>query len=228
MTKKVFVKRFSLLLASAACVLSSQTLAAAAVTASTFPTRPLRAAVVNFKTCVEASKLGKQEQGTFEAMKKQMEAILGEKEKTLNEITAKLSDADYLDSLSPDAETEIKRKFRSLSQELSQSQNQYFQTLQQANFKIIQNIGEIIEKASAKVAKDLKIDLVYNQEGTFYHAEDLDISALVVAEMDILFEKELKDSKALPAAGPNNVPPALPKPAAPASPAGKPSSAKGS
>lgn len=197
MKKRSFAKRFSLLLASATCALSCQAFAAP-VTAATFPTRAFKIAVVNFKTCVENSTLGKQEQGTFEAMKKQMEAILSEKEKSLNEIAGKLGDVDYLDSLSPDAETEIKRKFRALSQELTQAQNQYYQTLQQANYKIIQKIAESIEKASAKVAKDLKIDLVYNEEGTFFYAEDLDISSLVVTEMDALFEKELKEAKQNP------------------------------
>lgn len=41
----------------------------------------LKIGVVNFKRCVETSKLGKLEQANFEALKKQMESVLGEKEK---------------------------------------------------------------------------------------------------------------------------------------------------
>ena len=61
-------------------------------------------AVVDFKACVEKSKLGLQEQASLESMKKQMETILQEKEKKLTELSAKFNDLDYLDSLSPDAE----------------------------------------------------------------------------------------------------------------------------
>ncbi len=72
--------------------------------------------VVNFKTCVEQSEMGKKEQANFESLKKQMEGVLEEKEKALNEIANKFNDPDYLDSLSPEAEAELKHKFRSLNQ----------------------------------------------------------------------------------------------------------------
>ncbi|MFQ5729127.1 MAG: OmpH family outer membrane protein, partial [Waddliaceae bacterium] len=78
--------------------------------------------LVNFKACVEKSKFGKQEQDNFEALKKQMEGVLEEKEKTLSEISTKFNDPDYLDSLSSEAEAELKHKFRSLNQELAQHQ----------------------------------------------------------------------------------------------------------
>jgi outer membrane protein len=162
---------------------------------------------VNFKTCVEQSKIGKQEQSTFEAMKKQMESILEDKEKSLNEIAAKFNDPDYLDSLAPEAETELKRKFRALSQELTQQQNQYYQTLNQANYKIILKISEVISKAAAEVAEEKKLDIIMNDEGSFYHAPDLDVSILVVAKMDAAYDKEAKEKPAQPAA-----------PAAPAAP----------
>ena len=85
---------------------------------------------VDFKECVEGSKLGKQEQSTFENLKKQMEKALEEQEKTLTDLATKLNDTDYLDSLTPEAETELKRKFRALNQEMNQVQSQYYQTLQ--------------------------------------------------------------------------------------------------
>ena len=49
-----------------------------------------KVALVNFKTCVEKSKLGKEEQANFDRMKKQMEDVLTEKEKFLKEIAKKL------------------------------------------------------------------------------------------------------------------------------------------
>lgn len=149
--------------------------------------------LANFKTCVEQSKMGKQEQTTFESMKKQMESILEEKEKALNEMATKFNDPDYLDSLAPEAETELKRKFRALSQELTQQQNQYYQTLNQANYRIIQKLTDSVTKASNEVAKENKLDIILNEESCFYCVASLDISSLVVVKMDEAFEKEAKE-----------------------------------
>jgi outer membrane protein len=148
--------------------------------------------VVNFKTVVEKSKVGKQEQDSFEALKKQMETVMQEKEKTLNDLMAKLDDTNYLDSISAEAEGELKRKFRGLSQEMQMQQQQYMQTLQQANFAIVQKLNEMVSKATQEVSKRDKIDLVVNDEGTFFFDKDLDISDQVVTEMDKGFEPEKK------------------------------------
>lgn len=149
--------------------------------------------IVNFKTCIEESKFGKQEQANFESMKKQMEDVLVEKEKALTEISNKFNDADYLDSLSPEAEEELKHKFRTLNQELSQHQQQCYQMLNQANYKIVQAGTEAITKASKTVAQNKELDVVVNDEGTFYYNTALDISDDVVLVMDQMFEKESEE-----------------------------------
>ena len=168
---------------------------------TTTTNKALKVGVVNFKTCVEGSKYGKQEQSNFEALRKQMEAVLVEKEKTLNEMADKFNDLDYLDSLSPDAETEAKRKFRALSQEMSQFQTQYYQALNQTNIKIIQKLTEIVSSASAKVAEKNKLDILLNEEGGFYYSPALDYSKQVISIMDEEFDKDAnqndsKDAKA--------------------------------
>ena len=150
----------------------------------------VKVGVVNFKTCVEGSKIGAKEQQNFEVLKKQMEDVLAEKEKSLNELSAKFNDADYLDSLSTDAEAEMKHQFRTLSQEMQQHQSQYYQVLQQANFKIIQKIGEAISEASKVVAKNKQLDVILNEEMAFYHADALDVSKDVVTVMDQQFKEE--------------------------------------
>lgn len=169
-------------------VLLSTTLSAAE------DSKSLKTRFINFKNVVEKSKLGKLEQGNFETLKKQMETVLEEKEKTLNDMMAKLENPDYLDSISPEAETDLKRKFRALSQELTQQQNQYFQTLNQANFKIVQKMTEVVNKAADKVAKADNIDMIVNEESTFFYNPILDISEKIVATMDADFEKEAKTS----------------------------------
>ena len=153
----------------------------------------LKVGFVNFKTCVENSKLGKQEQSNFESMKNQMEEVLGEKEKTLEEISKKLNDADYIDSLSPEAENELKHKFRTFGQEMSQHQQQYYQLLNQANMKIIQNISQSVGEASKLVAKEKNLDVIINDESAFFSSPTLDVSQAVIRAMDSIY-KDPKDA----------------------------------
>lgn len=150
--------------------------------------------LVDFKVCVEESKVGKQEQASFGTMKKQMEDVVLEKEKVLNDLASKLNNPDELDLMSPEAETEMKRKFRALSQEMNQIQSQFYETLNQANFKIVQKISELVAKASEAVAKAQKLDLVLNDETCFYSSKELDISPAVIKEMDRLFDEDAKNT----------------------------------
>jgi outer membrane protein len=193
MRKQHFRRYMALVLCAAAVAVVPTTVEGA----STAPTsRPLSIGFANFKTVVEQSKVGKQEQATFDGMKKQMESILSEKEKALNEMATKFNYVDYLDALSPEAETELKRKFRAQSQEYQQQQQQYYQSLQQANYKILEKLADAVAKAAKEVAKENKLDVIYNQEGAFYYAPEFDVSSLIVAKMDVLFEKEAKEQPA--------------------------------
>lgn len=153
--------------------------------------------IVNFKTCVEQSKMGKHEQATFEGLKKQMESVLEEKEKVLNDHASKVNDPDYLDSLSAEAETDLKRKFRAMSQEIAQLQNQYYQALSQTNMKVLQKLNEVVVEASKKIAKEKNIDLILNEESAFFYSSDLDISSEVVAFMDKNYSEQEKDKPAV-------------------------------
>lgn len=187
------LRHLMLTVACATAVIGS---AEAAETAASFEqSKPLRIAVANFKTCVEKSKMGQKEQAHFDAMKKQMETILAEKEKALTDVAGKFNDIDYLDSLSPDAEAELKRQFRTLNQEYSQQQQQFYQTLSQTNVLIVQKLTEAVTKASEAVAKKNQIDLVLSDESSFYHISSIDISPLVIRVMDENFEKDSKDAK---------------------------------
>lgn len=149
---------------------------------------------VTFRTCVEKSKYGAKEQKNFDDLKKQMESVLEEKEKALTEISNKFNDPDYLDSLSAEAEAELKHKFRTLNGELQQHQQQYMQILQQTNYKIIQGITEKVNEAADIVAKQKGLDLIINDESTFFHSSSLDVSQDIIKEMDKMFDKDAKKS----------------------------------
>lgn len=186
---------FILSLTVATATLLSAGAATAAEAGKFEQTKPLRIALVNFKTVVEKSKVGQTEQAKFDAMKKQMETILKEKEKSLSDIASKFNDIDYLDSLSPEAEADLKKQFRTLNQEFNQQQNQFYQSLSQTNISVIQKLTEAVAKASEEVAKKNQIDLVLNEDSCFFNSQNIDISNLVVAILDENFEKENKDAK---------------------------------
>ncbi|HRD55357.1 MAG TPA: OmpH family outer membrane protein [Parachlamydiaceae bacterium] len=155
----------------------------------------IRFGVAHFKTCVDQSLLGKEEQANFEALKKQVETSFAEKEKVLADMAEKFDDADYLDSLSPEAETELKRNFRQLSQELNQLQNQYYQMLTQANMKIIQKLESAVDDASKILAAQKKLDAIFTDESLFFYNDSLDISKELIAIMDGTYEKEIAEMK---------------------------------
>lgn len=148
--------------------------------------------IVNFGSCVTDSKLGKQEQASFESLKKQMTSLLEDTEKQLNDLSAKFNDPEYLDGLSPEAEEDLKNKFRTLNEELGRYQNQYYQVMNQANMRIVQTLSTSINTASEKVAKDKKLSMVVNKDACFYFTPGLDVTNLIVAEMDKNFAQESK------------------------------------
>lgn len=150
----------------------------------------LKVGFVNFKDCIENSKQGQQEKNAFEALKKQMTDTLEKTDKELEEMAKKLEDQDYMDGLSPTAEQELKLKFQGMSQEYARYQNQFYQLLNQANYKMIQNLHEQVSKASEQVRDKNKLALVLNEDSTFAYSTSLDYTKQVIEEMNRQFEIE--------------------------------------
>jgi outer membrane protein len=148
---------------------------------------------VNFKECVEKSKHGLQEKNSFEALKKQMSDALEKTDKELEEIAKKLEDQDYMDSLAPTAEEELKQKFQGLSQEYARYQNQFYQLLNQANYKMLQTLHEEVSIASEKVRESGQLSLILNEDSTFAHVASLDFTQAVIDQMDKQFAIENKE-----------------------------------
>ena len=145
--------------------------------------------VVNFGHCMMESKQGKQEQSSFESLRSQLTSLLEDTEKQINELASKFNDTEYMDGLTPEAEEELKTKFRLLNEEMGRYQNQYYQVLNQANMKVVQSMGSAIQEASEKVAKSKKLSMVVNKEACFFHTPMLDVTDAVVSEMDKTFEQ---------------------------------------
>ena len=155
--------------------------------------------VVNFANCITDSKLGKQEQASFEALKKQLTSLLEDTEKQLQEISGKFNDQEFMDGLSPEGEAELKNKFQALNEELARYQNQYYQVLNQANMRIIQMLSSNISNAAEKVAKEKRLTMVINKEACFFYSPTLEVTSAVVSEMDKVFELNAKKQAEAPA-----------------------------
>lgn len=151
--------------------------------------------VVNFTTCITDSKLGKKEQENMENIRKQLSSLMEDTEKEMREIAGKFEDTEYLDSLSPKAEEELKVKFQTLQEDLGRYQNQFYQVLNHANYQMIQKMNSNISKASEKVAKQKKLDYVMNKEACFFIRPDLDVTTLVISEMDKNYELDANSKK---------------------------------
>ena len=144
--------------------------------------------VANFAQCVADSKYGKKEQEALENLKNQMQSLVQDTEKNLREVASKLQDPEHLDGLSPEAEQELRVKFQTLQEEMAKYQNQYYQVLNQANMKMVQNMGGRIAAASEKVAKDHGFSFVINKDACFYF--DQDVTSLVLSELDHNYDIE--------------------------------------
>lgn len=148
--------------------------------------------VVNFKHCVEKSKLGQQEKSGFESMKKQMSSALEKTDKELEDLAKKLEDQDYMDGLSPQAEEELKQKFQGLGQDFARCQNQYYQMLNQANLRLLQSLQVAVAKAAESVRQVKNLTMVLNQDAAFALTASLDLTQDVIQEMDRQFEVALQ------------------------------------
>lgn len=161
--------------------------------------------VVNFATCVTESKAGKKEQENMESIRNQMASLMEQTEKELKEISAKFEDTEYLDSLAPKAEEELKVKFQTLQEDLSRYQNQFYQVMNHANYQMVQKMSGAIGQAAKKVAEEKKLTYIFNKEACFFVHPDLDFTTAVVGELDKDFDeqqsKKIADNKeAAPAA----------------------------
>ena len=161
---------------------------------------------VNLNQCIIESKLGKQEQASFETMRKQFATLIEDTEKQLKQMNDNLSDKDYLDGLSPDAEQELKNRFAQLGEEYNRYQQQYYQVMNQGQQKLLQNIVVNVSKASEKIATTKGYTKIAHKDSCFYVSPSLDITNDVIKEMDKNFDEEMKKQTTAQAPAPAAAP----------------------
>lgn len=155
----------------------------------------LKVGVINTRRCMEEAKASKHERTNLEKMKSQMESVLKDKEKAIQSIQSKLQDEDYMDSLSDEAERELKHKRKTLMEEGMELNKQFVDTLENANMKIVQSLIEQISKICKEIAVDptQPLDIIFTSEACTYYGEQLDITDRVLAKLDARFDAEQKE-----------------------------------
>ena len=145
--------------------------------------------VVNMTKCIAESQVGQSEQASFEALKKQMTDLIKDVDDQLKEVAEKLQDEDYMDTLSPQAEKELKTKYQTLAQDIQRYQQQYYQAIQQANMKLMQTVASFVQEASKELAKEKSFKNIISNDACFYSDENSDVTADVIQKMDSNYAK---------------------------------------
>lgn len=156
--------------------------------------------IVNYSDCVQNSKQGKKESDNMEAVRKQMEALVEDCQKQIDDLTAKVNNPEYLDGLSPEAEEELKIKMQTLQQEQMRYRTQYYQVMEQARHRMHQSMVSSINAAAEVVAQEKKFDMIIPKDLVPFSKPELDITAAILTEMDKKFEemeKAANDAKAI-------------------------------
>lgn len=146
--------------------------------------------VVNTRDCFINSKLGKQEQQAFEALKNQKTSLIDETSKKLHEIADKLSNPELLESMSPIAEQELKDTYERLNLELNQLHNESYQILYQKDMQINQTIQSNIDEALQEIEKEKENTyVILKSDACHYYSPTLDVTDTVIKKLDEKFEK---------------------------------------
>jgi Skp family chaperone for outer membrane proteins len=157
---------------------------------------PQKIGVVNLNTCVVDSKLGKQEQNALETLRKQFVSLMEETDKKARDIETKLEDKDYMDGLSKEAEESLRNELAQRQEELGRYQQQFYQFMNQSQYKMFQTIVSGINQAADQIAAAKGFDLIINKESCFFSSPSIDVTADVIKEMDQHFEEAKKNESA--------------------------------
>lgn len=150
--------------------------------------------IVDFRRCLDDSKFGQKERDGLLALQKQLATQVEAAEQELNHLTDKLRDPEFLDSLSSEAEEELKMRYQALSQDIVQRQNQFYQIMGQGEMKLMQQLTTQIMRAAQIVAKEKKLEYVIREDAFAFFNPTHDVTKDVVSEMDKLFISESGES----------------------------------
>lgn len=152
-----------------------------------------RIGIVNFRRCVEDSKMGREAQTSLETLRGQLAGQLESTEKELLEIINKFDDQDHMDSLSPEAEKQMKKRYEELAGEREGKREQFMEIMNQAQGRAMQELNSQVARAAQLIAKEKGLDLVLRDEAALYYPYTIDVTTAVVVELDKVYDQEMQN-----------------------------------
>lgn len=192
------MKRLAQLTASIMLACSPLVLHAAEVATTSLASPKI--GVVSVRACVDQSKEGHRARDNLENVNKQMSKNLEELSKQIEEVSAKLNDEDSHDSLTPDAEKTLQERLDALMQEHDLKRMQFGQQMNQAQMAAMQQLFDHVSRASESVAGDMGLDLILQEDSSFYFNPKLDITERVIESMNKFFDEAQKAQASVEAA----------------------------
>lgn len=196
MKKKILSLLFCLITISTPCLIEGK---------ETKKDPDTKIGIVSFANCIQESKYGKKEQSTLKGMQNQITSLIKDTEQQLQEIATKLNDPEYIDTLSPEGEQELKIKFQNHQEDLMRYQQQYSEFINQANYRVMQTMFFHVKNAAKIVSERLNLDYVLDENSVICNNAGIEVTNQVIQELDILFEKEENaTSKVVPVTTPDS------------------------
>lgn len=181
MNKKLF------LLLAATSLISSKTALGAAATGAP--------GVVNFQTCMEKAKIAQDKRRELENFDKQFRVKIDEIQKHCKEIDDKLNNVEYVDSITAEAEENLKKERQAEMQKLMGTQNEFQQIMQQQQMAFSQSFMISLGDAAQKVAKEKKLSHVIAKEACLYYDDNLDLTEDVIAKINAIYDKQQREAE---------------------------------
>ncbi len=149
--------------------------------------------VVDFDICATDSKVGKEESTSFSTLQSNAMKDMQAMEKERQELAEKLKDQDYLDGLSPEAQTELQQKMQNQQMKMQLAGENYEKTLRQTYQNMEEKLSANIKTAAEKVAQEKKLDMVIPSRLCIYSIPTLNVTAEVIKKMDEFSDKAPKE-----------------------------------
>ncbi len=155
----------------------------------------LNIGVIDSMACVEKSYLGQNENQKFEDLRNNMIATLEKQQQKVQEIDKKLSDTNYRDTITPEAEEQLMAQRAELIQELQMLNQQAQQSFDQASQKFSIEMKNQINKVAEYIAREKGFDLIIDKQNCYYFKSPSDITPLIIQELNRHFTPETPESK---------------------------------
>lgn len=149
--------------------------------------------IVNFQACVSEAKIAQEKQKELEGLEKQFRVRIDEIQKRCKEIDEKLGNEAYIDSISAEAEENLKKERQAEVQKLMSAQNEFQQIMQQQQMAFQQSFVLSLGDAAKQVAKERGHSYVISKDACLFYDDNLDMTKDVVAKVNAVYDAQKQE-----------------------------------